>query len=521
MTLDIRFYMSLLMRRAPVMVALLLLCSGIGVAMALKLPPTFQAAARLLFEAPQIPDSMFVSTVQTGATEQLQVVEQRLMTRANLLDLANKYDVFEDDTDITPDEIVEEMQKNTQIRRSSGRGQATLMSIGFSANDPQIAADVVNEYVTLVLEENNRFRLSRTESTLSFFEQEAERLSVDLDTHSARIIAFKTEKAGALPRDLSFRQNRQSDLEERLASLLAEEAALTAQRAQTVDIFEETGAVRNGGTQQTLQRSASERQLEELQLQLSDARSVYSETNRRVTTLKARVETLEAKVQQEKLNNAGAGQPEENAPSAEQALLKINLSEIDQRLTQIADQSDRIRSELLELGTSISETSTNAIILDGLEREYENLQKNYDIALANLNTARISERVEVSAQGQRISVVESAIAPKTPSGPNKLKIIATGIAAGLGLAIGYFMLLEFLNRTVRRAAEIRSKFGIEPLVTIPYLENPRERMMRRMTTLSAVVFVLIAVPATMWYVDANYMPLDVLASRVLSRLGLA
>jgi hypothetical protein len=52
------------------------------------------------------------------------------------------------------------------------------------------------------------------------------------------------------------------------------------------------------------------------------------------------------------------------------------------------------------------------------------------------------------------------------------------------------------------------------------MESRRERMFRRGALASALLAVLIGVPAALWYIDTQYMPLDILASKVLGRLGL-
>ena len=45
MSFDLRFYWTLFLRRLPVMAALFLLCAGIGVALAFKLPTTYSTTA--------------------------------------------------------------------------------------------------------------------------------------------------------------------------------------------------------------------------------------------------------------------------------------------------------------------------------------------------------------------------------------------------------------------------------------------------------------------------------------------
>ena len=117
-------------------------------------------------------------------------------------------------------------------------------------------------------------------------------------------------------------------------------------------------------------------------------------------------------------------------------------------------------------------------------------------------------------------IIESASVPQDPSGPGRSKIAAAGVGAGLGLAGGFFFLLELLNRTIRRPTELRSRFGIVPLASIPYMESRRERTMRRTILITAFVTVLISVPAILYYIDTQYMPLELLANKIINRLGI-
>ena len=48
MNLDFRFYWALLLRRMPVMLLFVLVCSGLGVVTALQLPEPYTTSARLL-----------------------------------------------------------------------------------------------------------------------------------------------------------------------------------------------------------------------------------------------------------------------------------------------------------------------------------------------------------------------------------------------------------------------------------------------------------------------------------------
>jgi hypothetical protein len=82
------------------------------------------------------------------------------------------------------------------------------------------------------------------------------------------------------------------------------------------------------------------------------------------------------------------------------------------------------------------------------------------------------------------------------------------------------VLLELLNRSIRRPAELTSRFNVVPITTIPYMESRRRRVLRRGGLIFATLFVLVTVPAVLWYIDTNYLPLDILVQKGLTRFGL-
>lgn len=517
MNLDLYFYWKLFLRRFPVMLLLVTVCGGLGVFSALRVPETYATSARMLVEAAQIPSSMVQSTVQTGAVEQLDIIQQRLLTRANLIDIANRFDVYEDLRTAEPDEIVARMKRDTRIRRDAGSNQATLLTIRFQGRSGKVVADVVNEYVTLVLEFNIDFRTSRAENTLSFFDEEVGRLGAELDAKSAEIAVFKGENANALPDDQSYRLGRQSLLQERLSLLEKDLRATNIQKEDLARLFETTGRIGRSNEAQRGQ-SSEERQLVTVRAELELARSVYSDTNPRVIRLQSTVERLEAIVAAQ----AAAALPAEaeETTSPEQALFQATINEIDNRAAALEADIARTNEELGALQLAIVSSSSNGITLQALEREMGVIQSRYDAALSNLNGARMSERIEATAQGQRITVIENANIPGQPSGPNRPRIAAMGALVGIGLAGGYFALLEFLNRTIRRPAEITGRFNVTPIAVVPYIESRGRRFMRRATLVLLTLLVLVGVPAALWYIDTNYMPLDLLVQKVLARLGI-
>ena len=104
-------------------------------------------------------------------------------------------------------------------------------------------------------------------------------------------------------------------------------------------------------------------------------------------------------------------------------------------------------------------------------RNRENLQKQYNAAIAQRADASTGEQLEIRSDGERFTLLEPAIIPTKAAGPRRLLIVGGGAAAGLGLGIALAVLLELLNRTVRRPMDITNLLQAEPLATIPMVRT--------------------------------------------------
>jgi polysaccharide chain length determinant protein (PEP-CTERM system associated) len=515
MNIDIKFYLKLLLRRLPLLLPIVMICTLVGAVMAVRAPTSFETSARLLVEDPEIPGSLAASTVQTDPGATIEIIRQRLLTRANLLDIATDFDVFTDRSEVPPDEIVERMQRATRI--SSGRGSPVIVTVSFTARNGVIAANVVNEYVTRIVNANAELRTGRAEDTLEFFEQEVTRLAAELDTQSARITTFQRDNADALPGDQQFRMSRLELLQERVASAERQRNALVDQRARIEQIFEENGGmIPVEGEELT----RDQQMLRQLEVQLADALLVYSETSPRVQVLRTRVERLRERIDGDVGPAMSADGGENGERSAGEAMLEAQLAQIDSEIETIDTFLVETNARMAELEDAIARTPETAIILRGLERDYTNIRAQYDTAVSRLAQASTGERIEVTARGQRISIIEPASVPQRPTNSSTVRTIIMGFAAGLGLAAGLFALLEILNRSIRRPVEITNGLGITPLATIPLMETPRRRALRRGAYAASFVVILVGLPVALWAVDTFFMPLDQLAERVLSQVGL-
>ena len=510
MNFDIRYFMSICWRRLPLFIPVTLVFSVIAFVVAISLPAQFESSSRLLVESPQIDDNLARSTVDIAASEQLQIIEQRLLTRSNLLEIARKYSALDGLHDMSPDKIVTQMRQRTVIRRMTGRNQATFMVVSFRAEVPQTAAAVVNEYVTLILNENSRYRKSRATGTLVFFEQEVEKLNRDLDRQSAKILEFKSENSDALPSTLQYRLNRQGQLQERIALNERERLSLVDQRRRMVQLFEITADARARAPES---RTDEENELEILRAELAKALLVYSQDNPKVKLLQVRIDHLAVLVDDEKRATADSADPQE-------MMMTLQLEEIDGRVAVLENQNARTQIEIDEFDDSIGRTPGNAIVLEALDRDYVNIQSQYNAAVDRQSRAATGERIEVLSKGERITVVEQPNVPIEPASPNRPVIAGGGSLLGVMLAAAAIVLLELSNRTIRRPVDLSNRFGVVPLGVLPVIRTPGDRLMKGAVMLTVVTVVVVGVPAALFMVHTYYLPLDLIAGKALAKLGI-
>lgn len=521
MTIDFRFYLALFFRRLHYFLIFLSIFTAAGVALAIMLPPVFRAEAVMIVESQQIPSDLAESTVRVEASEQLQIIQQRILTRDRLLEMANQLDIYADRQNspserLSADEIVDDLRERIAIVTTggtrSGQVQATIVRVGFRAPTARLSAAVTNEIVTMILQENVRIRTSVAGQTLEFFTEEVAKLDQELAERGAEILAFQEENLDALPDSLDFRRSQQTAAQERLVQLEREESTVIDRRARLVSLYETTGQVL-ASSQAPEALTSEERQLQALKDDLSRATAVLSPTNPRVRVLAAQVEALEATVA------AQASATDTPDPLAQGlSLYEIQLADLDGQLEFLQAQQEQIETAMAALQTSIEATPGNAIILDTLERDYTNIRTQYDQAVSNQARAVTGDTLEALAKGQRITVIEQAIAPREPDSPNRPLLAAGGVGVGIMAGLAVIILLELLNSSVRRPVDLVNAFGVVPLGTIPLIRTRAEVVRRRLIILGAFVVALGVVPWALWYVHTQIMPLDFVINQIISRL---
>ena len=228
-------------------------------AVAVLLPSVYRSTATILIEQQEMPADLVRSTISSYADQRIQVISQQVMTRANLMRIVEKYNLYprlpgdQDERRDTPASGQGHQARHAQGRRDRSaqrcKTNATIaFSLSYEGETPAVAQKVANELVTLFLGENLKNRQQKTAETSAFLAEEAAKLSEHVSETEAKLAAFKAKNTGRLPElvqlNMQLRDRADSEIKEldRQISTLEErkfylEGQLAQMKPNTPDDF--------------------------------------------------------------------------------------------------------------------------------------------------------------------------------------------------------------------------------------------------------------------------------------------
>ncbi len=102
-----------------------------------------------------------------------------------------------------------------------------------------------------------------------------------------------------------------------------------------------------------------------------------------------------------------------------------------------------------------------------LTRDRQVNEELYAMLLERLETARISQQLESSENKTKFKIVEPARLPLKPVKPNPLQINILGLVLGVALGFGCVYLLEYTDRSFKKAEDLKDAFNLPILGSIP------------------------------------------------------
>jgi len=567
-TKDLREYIAAFRRRRSSILLITAVVFILSIVLAILWPPTYRSTATILIEEQEIPSDLIRSTITSYATQRIQTISQTVMTRANLTKVIEKYNLYPGMRGrSTTEEIMDRVRRDIKLAMINSEvidprsGRPTTATIAFTlsydSDNPEISQKVASELTTLYLNENLKTRTEKAAETTGFLTDEAEKLSQYITENEEKIAEFKKKHADRLPElqgfnlQLSERIGKElSDLDSQVRVLDERKFYLEGQLAQTSPL----GQMINASGERILDPEA---RLKMLRSEHIAASSRYSSNHpdvmrlqREIDELEKRVGTVDASVEQAKelaslrhelasaLQKYSSDHPDvirlTKSVAAMEAAIKQRPASMETTIAQekpenpayimLKAQLDGIKSEKQSLVLKRDELITKQAMYDknlamtpDVERDYrfllreqENSVRRYQEIRAKQMQAEIGQQLEQERKGEKFSLIDPPHMPEAPISPNRPAIIILGFFLSLGSGVGYGLIAERLDGSIRSVRGVAELVSSPPLSVIPYLKNSQdlarvERMKKIGITASLASLVLFVV-----LVHLLWMPLDVL-----------
>ena len=227
---------SFLLRRWRLIAFVAVVGAVLSLMVAKSQTSVYEATAVLQIEAPRIQDER--ATAGSSAAQQLQLIEQRLMVRENLIAVIERNGLFADLPDSMLTTKVNILRQATTIQSvagvpggSFGSGPSvSAIIVTVRLGDPVQAADVANDFAQSVLDQSTTAQAERTRETVAFFKAEEQRLGEEMAALDAEITAYKNENLDALPSRMDLRRDELASLRTNLDAVDNSIAILEGER---------------------------------------------------------------------------------------------------------------------------------------------------------------------------------------------------------------------------------------------------------------------------------------------------
>ncbi len=316
-----------------------------------------------------------------------------------------------------------------------------LIEVRFEAQDPQLAAQVVNAHVQNYIELNFRSKYDATTQASNWLSAELEELRIKVQKSEDERLAYeRANQIWQIDEKQDITTQKLADLSkavtEAQTSLAEKEALYHMAASGNVDAL--PAAQTNPVVQDLLKRKS------ELDQSYADAVNQYGPHYPKVERL--------------------AEQQKEVAGDLARARQTM-VESIQQEYTTARGRTELLQEALDKQKTEANDLAEKLVQYHILQHDAESNKTLYDGLLQKLKEASITAGLRSS----NIRVVDPALVPTVPSRPQKARNILLGFLVGLVGGVGLAIFREYLDNTVKSPDEVEALTGLPSLAVVPSL----------------------------------------------------
>lgn len=419
--------------------------------------PQYRSTATLLIDSQQIPSSIVEAPLASVANERIAKIRQQVLSREQLALLVKENNLFPDEREKLPaDDVLNLVREAINIdlvgalegQAGNNGGSTIAFTLAFTYSDPAKAQAVTRQLTNIFLVEDKRFRTEKATGTAEFLGRRAEELRRQLARLEDERRTVEARYAGALPDQIAVSAQSGSALRAEVSRIDAESQGLL-QQSSILAAQAEQGAQAGAGVEAL--RRAEER--------LTELTSTYADNYPEVIAARANVERQRAALAQSRATG-GPG------------IIQREITASHARSQTLAARRSALVQEIAEMERRTAQAPQAAYELNIIEREYENVRRQYEGLRERQQDAQVAVTLETEDKGERFSVVNEPSMPHHRLGAHPAFILLSGLIAGLGLGIAAILAHEFLRGTIHGADTLARLMNAPPMGIVPVANQP-------------------------------------------------
>lgn len=467
--------MALWGRRKWWAISVFALCFASAASLIMSLPNIYRATATVLINTGD--SQALTGDANSGQGDLLDSVTAQVMSRTRLQDMINKFGLYPGlRSKVSPETVIERMRNDIQLERKAtdqqqwGQNPVFAFTLSYQGWNPQIVTEVTNALVSSYVAENNRIRTKQINDTVNSLRAQMASIKAKLDDQQDRINAFKSSHMGELPEQQQVNLSTLTQLNLQLHE--SSENEIDSERRQA-DLLK----------QMTSSGDASVPQLEQ---ELSNLRTKYTDNYPDVVHLKAQIAALRRQ------QSESGGDPSESP-------LQRQYDSLTAQIKTYKQQEGQLKTQIDEYQKRVGNVPIYAEKLQTLNQGYTETQDVYSSLLKRYEKARLAEGTEKNAVDQ-YRMLDSAIPPRNPAGPNRSRLLLISLVLCLGLSAGVAFLMEQLDTSFHSAGELRAFTTIPILAGIPQIVTSGDIWRHRFRySISTLIIVLGLIVTILWF----------------------
>ncbi len=465
----------------------IVLCVSIAGALCYWLPKTYRSSTLLYVQEQKVRYVKGVDAPESGGDQRPDVamsarvdaLKEFLYRRELLTQVAQEFHLYGYDKETaspTMDNGVASRLRSLVNIDAQGSG---LIKVSFADSEPAVAKSVTGRLADLFIQENTKSRSAIAQSSAEFLQHEMDLLKTQLEAKERSIADFKQAHIGQLPEQMDTNLRAIERLENELTAQHETEKTLNLRMESVEKAIREYEDPSSDIGAKRVEKDPRLAKIKELERQLAGLKSMYKESYPDVARVRHEIQQLEAMTTEDYISlfidrepdADGVRKPRRKPVDPYKAELLKQREELlrEQELNRL--RQARITSDIKKYESRIEGTTIHQQELMAIQRDYENLQKNYQSLLEKKLAVGMAGDLEQKRQGTQMRIVEPANLPSWPEKPNLLMLMFGGLAAGCALGFGSAFGIEMLRRGFVSAEEIELTLGLPVIAAISHYET--------------------------------------------------